>query len=462
MTPLRSLFDRRTPAPGVPFSREECAALTTRVLSWATGPTTVVSVESTGDGMSRLAHSEITTGRDAFTTQVTVRCTIDGRSGQVDTTRTDDAGLRMAVSQAEAMARQGPKRGVLHLVPVGGTYATPTLWYDRTGSVELGARADVARSVAARVGAAGLVGAGGLSVSATAQAVTNSAGLFVYAHGTDVRLSVSARAKDAAGSGWAGAEAFDWGTLDAAAVADMAIDRCQRSLNPVAIEPGRYTAILEPDAYGEMIYDMMLLHMGLRGAESGTTAFAKKGGGTKLGLQVFDRRLSVVSDPVDPDGPFFPFNYDGFPRPRTTWIDHGVLKTLSVGADYAEEKHLPGVIDNPVSCRLLADGPSSTVAEMIATTQRGVYVTRAGGLTFANFRTLLFTGVTRDGFWLIENGKITKPIKNFRFTESPFFFLNNLEQVGTPRLVPVSEGAEFVLPPVKVRDFNFTSLADGI
>jgi predicted Zn-dependent protease len=368
----------------------------------------------------------------------------------------------MAVSQAEAMARQGPKRGVLHLVPVGGTYATPTLWYDRTGSVELGARADVARSVAARVGAAGLVGAGGLSVSATAQAVTNSAGLFVYAHGTDVRLSVSARAKDAAGSGWAGAEAFDWGTLDAAAVADMAIDRCQRSLNPVAIEPGRYTAILEPDAYGEMIYDMMLLHMGLRGAESGTTAFAKKGGGTKLGLQVFDRRFSVVSDPVDPDGPFFPFNDDGFPRPRTTWIDHGVLTTLSIGAAYAEEKHLPGVIDNPVSCRLQATGASSTVADMIATTQRGVYVTRTGGLTFADFRTLLFTGVTRDGFWLIENGKITRPIKNFRFTESPFFFLNNLEQVGTPQLVPIAPGAEFVLPPVKVRDFNFTSLADAI
>jgi predicted Zn-dependent protease len=177
---------------------------------------------------------------------------------------------------------------------------------------------------------------------------------------------------------------------------------------------------------------------------------------------VFDRRFSVVSDPVDPDGPFFPFNDDGFPRSRTTWIDHGVLKTLSVGAGYAEEKHLPGVIDNPVSCRLLADGPSTTVEDMIATTKRGVYVTRTGGLTFSDFRTLLFTGVTRDGLWLIENGKITKPIKNFRFSESPFFFLNNLEQVGTPRLVPVSGRAEFVLPPVKVRDFNFISLADAI
>jgi predicted Zn-dependent protease len=462
MTTLRSLFDRRTPAPGAPLSREECTVLTRQVLSFATGRTTVVSVESSREGSTRFAHSELTTGRDAFTVHVTVRCSIDGRSGAVRTTRTDTDGLRTAVSQAEAIAHQGPQWAVLHLVPVGASYANPAVWYDRTESVELEGRLDVARSVAANVGAAGFVGAGGLSVSATAQAVANSAGLFVYAHGTDVRLSVSARAKDATGSGWAGAEALDWGTLDSAAVAATAIDRCRRSLHPVAIEPGRYTAILEPDAYGLMVFLMMFYHMELQGAESGYTAFAKKGGGTKIGLPVFDRRFSLVSDPVDPDGPFFPFNNDGFPRPRMTWIDHGVLKTLSVGAGYAEEKHLPGVIDNPLSCRLQAAGPSSTVADMIATTQRGVYVTQTGGLTFANFRTLLFTGVTRDGFWLIENGKITKPIKNFRFSESPFFFLNNLEQVGTPRLVPVAPGAEFVLPPVKVRDFNFVSLADGI
>jgi predicted Zn-dependent protease len=461
----RSLFDpaTRASAPATVFSQADCEALTKKVLSFATAPTVNVVVSSTITGSSKFAHSQITTGRDAFETSTLFQCTFDERSADMWTTRTDDDGLRAAVTQAEAIARQGPKRNRVHLVQPGASYANPRLWYDQTNALGLEARTDVAHTVAGQIAAAGLVGAGTIIVSTGARAVANNAGLFTYGRSTNARLSASARAKDNTGSGWASGEAFDWTTLNGAAIAARAIDKCKRSLNPVAVEPGRYTTVIEPAAYAEMIWLMMMNQMELDRAEQGATAFGKKGGGSKIGLRVLDPRLSLVSDPMDPDGPFLPFDWrSGRSLDRTVWIDHGVLKTLAVTADYAEEKHLPRVIDNPLSCRLMAEGTPTSIDEMIASTKRGVYVSRMGGITQTHLRTMVYTGVTCDGTWLIEDGKITKPIKNFRFIESPLFFLNNLEQVGKPELVPVWPETEFVLPAIKVRDFNFISLADAI
>ncbi len=448
--------------PGVVLTRDESEALAKRVLSFATGPATVVYVESEVEGNTRFAHNTISAGRDALEFEIHVRSTIDGKSAEAWTSQVDDDGLRETVALAEQMAKQGPKRIAPRLAPAGGSYSEPKMWHDATNVVALDARGEAARIAASAAQKAGLVGAGAVNVVSASHAVANSSGLFVYSRQTNARLTVSARMTDDTGSGWACAEAYDWGGLRVDETAARAVDKCRRSAKPVAVEPGRYTAILEPAAYGLMVRRMMKHHMYLEGAEAGWNAFAKKGGGTKIGLRVLDPRLSVVSDPNDAVGPFFAFNDDGLTRTRTAWIDHGVLKTLGVDDEYAQEKNKPEVVDNPVSCRLALDGTPTSVDEMIATTTRGVYVTRVGGLIYSHFRTLLFTGVTRDGLWLIENGKITRPIKNFRFLESPLFFLNNVEQVGTPQLVPVVNGEEFVLPPIKVRDFNFTSLADAI
>ena len=243
-------------------------------------------------------------------------------------------------------------------------------------------------------------------------------------------------------------------------IADRATDKADRSREPQAVEPARYTVILEPDAYAQMIFYMMRYHMDLPGAEAGYTAFAAPGGGTKIGMQVIDDRLSFVSDPMDPDGPFCPFNPVGVPFDQTHWMRDGILRELSYGDATAEERGREYPLANPISVRLQPrEGtPLLTLDEMIETCDRGIYVSRLTTL-FADFQRLVFTGVTRDGTWLVERGRITRPIKNMRYVDSHLFFLNNLEAIGEPVL---TAGGSFVLPPVRARDFNFTAIADAV
>jgi len=247
---------------------------------------------------------------------------------------------------------------------------------------------------------------------------------------------------------------------DGGAIDSRATDKADRSREPQAIEPARYTVILEPDAYAQMIFFMMQYHMDLPSAQSGFSVWAAPNGETKIGQQVFDDRLSFVSDPMDPDGPFCPFNPVGVPFDQTYWVRDGILRELSYGDDTAMERGRDYPLANPVAVRLQprAGTTLTTLDEMIATCDRRIYVTR---LTtgFADFRRLVFTGVTRDGTWLVERGRITRPIANMRYVDSHMFFLNNLEAIGEPVL---TAGGSFVLPPVRSRDFNFTAIADAV
>jgi predicted Zn-dependent protease len=220
--------------------------------------------------------------------------------------------------------------------------------------------------------------------------------------------------------------------------------------------------ILEPAAYAGMIGSLMLSHMGLLSAERGFSVFSNPKGGTKIGLKVNDERISWVSDPMDRDGPFCPFSPSGTPFDRTYWIQDGILKNLSYGDDEAIKRQREYGVANPLSVRIQpAEGMKlMTLEEMISTCEKGIYVTRLTG-GYANFRYATFTGVTRDGTWLIEKGKITRPIKNLRYLDSPMFFLNSLEAVGKPELVP-GMPPSMVLPPLRVRELNFTALADAV
>jgi predicted Zn-dependent protease len=273
---------------------------------------------------------------------------------------------------------------------------------------------------------------------------------------------MSVRSPDNTGSGWAGQEGYDFSTLRPEEVAAKALDKCERSRSPSAVEPGRWTTILEPAAYADMMHFMMHNEMPLKYAEKGYTVFANPKGGTKIGLKVLSERFSLVSDPFDPDGPFRPFSDTGEPFERTYWIKDGILRDLPYDDEHARKIGKPYRLANPES---ISQEPAKeekllTLDEMVASCERGIYVTRLSG-TPADFRYMTFSGVTRDGTWLIERGKITRPIKNMRYLESPLFFLNNIEAVGKPELVPVSH-VQLVLPPVRVRDFNFNALADSV
>jgi len=286
--------------------------------------------------------------------------------------------------------------------------------------------------------------------------------VFAYGRQTALSLTTTVRTEDGTGSGWAGATSHDFSKLDPKDLGARAIDKARRSVNAVAVEPGRYTVILEPTAVGNLI-QFIVFAMNARNADEGRSFFSKAGGGNKIGMKVVDERVTISSDPLDPEAYANTFSNDGQPIAKTTWIENGVVKNLSYDRFWAQKQ---GKEPLPTAGTVRMSGGTSSTEELIASTERGILVTRFWYLRPVDPRTILYTGLTRDGTFLIERGRITRPIKNFRFNDSPVYMLNNLDAMGRAVRVSASEaggpGQAIVVPPIKVRDFNFTSLSDAV
>jgi len=245
-----------------------------------------------------------------------------------------------------------------------------------------------------------------------------------------------------------------------------ALDKCIRSANAVRIEPGRYTVILEPQAVADLLTTMMWpggSNTDRTWAEKMLGPFQYQGMRSKIGQRVIDARLTIRSDPMDPDAGFVPFDRDsGDPYQSVSWIADGYLRELAYSRFYAVRRlNKPMPLSLSGADRLSTNTPPVSVDTMIRSTKRGLLVTRFHGVEQLDDKSVLCAGYTRDGVWLIEDGKITKPVKNFRFTESPLFILNKVDQIGEPVRVFDPDFAR-VAPPIKVHDFSFTSLADAV
>ncbi|HET8771187.1 MAG TPA: TldD/PmbA family protein [Gemmatimonadaceae bacterium] len=444
------------------LSREECEAIAKKVLSFSKADECRVTVNSGMRQNTRFAVNQISTAGDNYNVSVDIRSVIGKKVANVSVNRLDDTALREAVANSERIARLAPDDP--ELMPELGpqTYRDSIVWNDATASLEPSARAEAVRAITEPSRAAGLISTGYLEAQAGSTGIANSNGLFAYSRETASAFTTTVRTSDGTGSGWAGDSDNDFTRIDPDALAARAIDKAQRSRNPVGIEPGRYTVILEPTAVANLV-SLISRSLSARSADEGRSFFSKPGGGNKIGEKVVDERVTLVSDPFDPRVPASPFTGEGLPTQPVTWIENGVVKNLAYDRYWAQKQG-----KEPISGggTLSMAGGESTIEEMIASTERGIVVTRFWYIRGVDPRTILFTGLTRDGTFLVENGKITRPIKNFRYNESPIFMLNNLQMLGRPVRVSGSEaggpGQALLVPPIKARDFNFTSTSDAI
>ena len=502
------------------LSDADCHDIVRRIARYAQGGgETAVAIVSRWTGNVRWARNRVTTSGENRDNHVLVTRTIQGASSAdvINLNDVSSAALVAATRRAErvltgfsaeyvdadVVSRPGSP-----LRPQGEPLAAPHLFFESTYQLDDGPRADVARQLMASAMAAGMLSAGYLEVSATSFAYLTSWGYSKYCEFTWAQCSVTARDPSGVGSGWAGVDWPEWNKVHGAALAATALDKCLRSRHPVALEPGRYTTILEPQAVsdflGLLMFDMeafkndnLLERITIENSDHGLF-FKRKGhipfdpiynggpvadpGLSLIGERVIDERLSIGADPMDPELGFPPFRdsfmgWDGANSPTfhpALWIERGVLKNLSYDRKYAIRTLGRDMgLWNPGAFRMSVSGPTTSQDEMIATTKRGVLVTRFDDVQGPDGGALVCRGYTRDGLWLIENGKITKPIKNFLFVESIMAALNNVEQVGVPQRVfhPVAGGAFFwrfanpepvIVPPLKIRDFSFTALSDAI
>jgi len=267
---------------------------------------------------------------------------------------------------------------------------------------------------------------------------------------------MTVRTADGTGSGWATAGSRDWGQIDPASLGRIAAQKAVASRNPQSLEPGLYTAVLEPPAVTDLV-PLLAGAFNARLADEGRSAFSKAGGGTRIGDQVMDERVTLYSDPADPALLGQPFDAEGLPLSRLVWVERGILRNLSYSRYWAQRqsKQLTGP---PFAGGLVLRGGTKSTEEIIAGCERGILVTHFFYIRSLDARTVLQTGLTRDGTFLIENGKITKALKNFRWNESPLFMLNKVEELGRAERTAAGQ----VMPSIRVKDFNFTSLSDAV
>ncbi|MFQ5677610.1 MAG: TldD/PmbA family protein, partial [bacterium] len=435
------------------LSKTDAQAILKKVLSFSKADGCEANLSGNVGGNIRYARNTVTTSGAVSNTTLVVQSNFGKKSGTATINEFDDASLEKVVRRSEELAKLAPENPEFVEVLGPQTYLKSKAFFQSTADITPEYRAQAAANSIKPSRDKELTAAGFLQDSAGFQAMMNSKGLFAYHDRTSVNFSVTIRTADGTGSGYALRDYNDVDKLDTRAASQIAIDKAILSRQPRAIEPGKYTVILEPAASIGLLQNM-IFNMGARQADEGRSFFAKKGGGTKLGEKIVDERVNIYSDPTNPEIPTATWTGDGRPLEKTVWIENGVVKNLFYSRYWAKKQ---GVKATPAPAAGIMEGGEASIEDLVKDTRRGILVTRTWYIRTVDPQTLLYTGLTRDGMFFIENGKIQYPVKNFRFNESPIIMLNNLEALGKPQRINGN-----LIPPMKIREFTFSSLSDAV
>ena len=440
------------------LNKEQAQALLKKVLAFSKADECEVSLNGKEGGNIRYALNAVSTAGDISTLGLGVTSVYGKKAGSATIDEFDVAALEKVVRRSEELAQLAPPNP--EYMPMLGPQKFPeSITYNAdTAAITPDSRAAMVAKSLEVTKQANLTAAGFLENSSGFSAVMNSKGLFAYNKDSDVTFSVTTRNEAGTASGYAARGYTDVTKLDTYSATKAAANKAITSVGAKAIEPGKYTVILEPVAATYMLENMF--RFDARIAEEGRSFLSKKGGGTRLGEQLLDPKVTIYSDPFNADLPSSTWSGDGMPREKTVWIDKGIVKNLSYSRYWAQKK---GVNPMPGPGNIIMEGGDVTIDDMIKTTERGILVSRFWYIRMVDPQSLLLTGLTRDGLFYIENGKIKFPIKNFRFNESPVIMLNNVDALGKPeRSISVESYRSYLIPPMKLRDFTFSSLSDAV
>jgi len=441
------------------FTEQEAKAILDKVIALSKADECTATLQGSIDGNIRFALNNISTSGVVSNTDLAVQVAFGKRVGVATINEFDDAALERVVRRAEDLARLAPENPEFVPAISKQTYKASPTFDASTAAITPEYRAKVAADSIDPCKADKLVAAGFLNDSQGFSAIANSNGNFAYQKTSGLDYTCTVRTDDGRGSGWVGRNLGDVDKFDAGSDIRTAIRKARDSADAKALEPGKYTVILEPAAAAGLI-SFMMNFFDARQADEGRSFLSKKGGGNKIGEQVYDPRVEISADPWDADAPALPWDEEGLPREKMAIVEKGKVVNLQYSRFWAKEKGKRAVGEPG---NLLMAGGTKSTAELVKSTQKGILVTRTWYIRMVDPQTVLLTGLTRDGTFYIENGVIKHPVKNFRFNESPVIMLNNIEELGKPVRVQGDE-SQFIMmiPPMKLRDFTFTSLSDAV
>lgn len=449
------------------YSRDDVKAITDKILNMVKADAAEVQFNGGERSATRFANSTITANLIEHDQEAEITVYFGQKSATVSTHQFDDASLKAVVSQATELARRRPDdpehmplvKPPQDYVPIDAALPSAIDF----GPAERAAMVKQSIEVCEKKN---VLGAGYIPKMHWTTATANTEGLFAYYRWAEASFILTCRTADGGGSGWAGTTGMkDVSRIDAAALTEVAAEKAVRSQKPRALEPGNYTVILEPRPAARFL-SLMFGALNARAAEEGRSFMSGPDRGTtKVGQKVFGENITIRSEIGNPILRQTPVGPDGLASKSITWVEKGVVRNLFYERFWARKQNKTPTPTNPGQS-LVMEGGTASVADMIKSTRRGLLVSFFWYIRPVEPMTLLNTGMTRDGLFLIENGEIAGPVQNFRWNMSPAVGFNNVTMLGAP--IPMHVGEAYdnpgtaLVPPMRIEDFRMTSISPAV
>jgi predicted Zn-dependent protease len=382
----------------------------------------------------------------------------DGRTARATTNRLDEDSLRATIEASLSLAHSQPRDPRLLPMPGKQRYRQVNRFIKATAALTPEDRARAVRRACDLAAKKGQVAAGIFSSGQSQTAVGNSRGLFAAYSESHSQFSITMQEDPAAS--WAKADSADVRAIDSQKLAEKASEKVHLAVKTRELAPGRYTVILEPaavlDLVGFLFYDF-----------AATAVEDKRSSlNERMGKQLFGKNISITDDVYHRLQKGAPFDGEGIPRQKVLLVDRGVPKNLvySRASAKAARKSPTGhgfALPNEYGeapMNLVFSGGDSSLEKMVAYTERGLLVTRLWYIREVDPYEKVMTGMTRDGLFLVEKGRVTGAVKNFRFNQSLIEMLKNVELISPAIRATGEESFEMIVPAMKIRDFNFSEV----
>jgi predicted Zn-dependent protease len=442
------------------FSEGECRDLFEQLLALSRADELELALEEADGAHLRFARNVPSTGGVVHTRSLTVRSTFGTRSASARGNQLDRRSLETLVRRSEELARRAPEDE--EFMPALGPqhYARVEALEPESASTR---GATLARGVELcldRARAAGLVAAGFVQSEARVRALANSSGLFGYCLLSGAHLSQTARTSDGRGSGWASSAAARSGELDFEGVAQRSCAKAAASAGARPLAPGTFPALLEPACVASLL-GLFVRALDARAADEGRSFLTRGGGATRLGERLAPSWLGLSSGPLLPGLPCVPWGDENLPLAATDWLRAGTLCNLHTSRFWAARTGRAALAPpRNLSC----SGGQGTPEELLRSLERGLLITDLWYIREVDPRTLLYTGLTRDGVFWVEQGEIAHPVNNFRWNESPLRMLANAQAASAAQRLGGRGGdaSHMLVPALTVSEFALTSVSDAV
>jgi predicted Zn-dependent protease len=399
----------------------------------------------------RFARNAITTSGASDEINVGIWAKMGKRHAGATTNQASEGALQSLAERAVAMAKLSPEDPESMPLLYPQKYApAPPAHDEAIAAMDARARAAVAARACVAAERAKVWSAGFVDREAGVRVLRTSSGIAASHRSTSLSYSTTSRTTDGTGSGWAAREAWRAGELDDAAVSQVAIDKARASASPKPLAPGKYTVILEPVAVQEML-EFLVGQMDQRSADEGRSFFSGK-----VGEKLFPDWITLRSDPTNPETPGATFDSEGLALAPQAWIEAGRVKQLEMTRYWAAKQGKQPSGDQSVY--ELSGGSAASIDELVRTTRRGLLVTRFWYTRMLEPQSVMLTGLTRDGVFLIEDGRITQPVQNFRYNESPVNILRNADAMTRETV----RRWGWRIPALRTHEFTMASVSAAV